>query len=81
MSGRALASAIVWTPEPGMLKVIVWGPGPPLSASRMAWRREPTPESLVLTTEKVAARAKETASRSRRHHARTRPFWTMTSSE
>jgi hypothetical protein len=39
-----------------MLKAIVSAPGAAL-ASRMAWRREPGPESLVFVTVKVAAGA------------------------
>src|SRR5206468_11488399 len=46
---------IVCTPVPGMLNAIRSTPGI-ASASRIACRREPGPESLVLVTVKVAAR-------------------------
>ena len=50
--GRADSGAIVWTPVPGMLKVIVCTPGVAL-ASVMTWRSEPVPVSLVLVTTKL----------------------------
>src|SRR5262245_30027134 len=51
---RELAGVIVWTPAPGMLNAIVSRPGFPF-ASRIAWRSDPGPESLVFVTVKVAA--------------------------
>ena len=45
---------IVWTPEPEMLKAIMSRPAFPL-ASRIAWRSDPAPLSLVLVTVNVAA--------------------------
>src|SRR5438105_15827026 len=56
IAGRAEAGAMVWRPAPGMAKTMVSGPGFVL-ASRMAWRREPRPESKLLTTVSVDARA------------------------
>jgi hypothetical protein len=47
--GSAEATAIVWTPLPTMLKAIVSAPGFVL-ASRIAWRRVPTPLSAVEVT-------------------------------
>ena len=54
MIGRRLRGVMVWTPAPGMAKTIVSAPGA-VSASRIAWRSDPAPESLVLVTVKVAA--------------------------
>ena len=56
IAGRVVAGAIVWTPEPGMAKVIV---SPPIRAlaSRIAWRSEPAPLSLVLVTTSVSGPA------------------------
>src|SRR5438067_1540207 len=53
--GRAEAGAIVWTPVPGIAKVIVWSVDDAL-ALRIAWRSEPRPLSLVLVTTKVGGR-------------------------
>src|SRR5688572_2291602 len=50
--GSGLAGLIVRTPEPGMLKATVSNPELAL-ASRIAWRSEPAPVSLVLVTVKV----------------------------
>src|SRR6266542_1019019 len=44
---------MVWTPAPGVLKTIVSAPEVAL-ASRIAWRKEPGPESFVLVTVNVA---------------------------
>jgi hypothetical protein len=55
IGGRSVVGAIVWTPDPGMLKAIT-PPLPTASASRIAWRNEPGPESLVLVTVKVDSR-------------------------
>jgi hypothetical protein len=54
-----LATAIVWTPAPGMLNAISSSPGLPF-ASRTAWRSEPAPESAVVVTVNVVADAAET---------------------
>jgi hypothetical protein len=49
MTGRAERRLIVFVPVPGIAKLIASGPGFEL-ASRMAWRKDPAPESLVLVT-------------------------------
>src|SRR5260370_27329143 len=49
--GRTVIGLIVWTPAPGMLNAIV--PPPMELASRIAWRNEPVPESLVFITVKT----------------------------
>jgi len=49
--GRTLSGLMVWTPVPGMLKLIV--PPPMELASRIAWRNEPVPLSLVFVTVKT----------------------------
>jgi hypothetical protein len=51
MVGKAVSGLIVWTPPPGMLKLIV--PPPIELASRIAWRNEPVPLSLVFITVKT----------------------------
>ena len=53
-AGSSEVGMIVCTPAPGMLKSIVSAPALAL-ASRIAWRSEPGPESLVFVTVKVAA--------------------------
>src|SRR4029077_14083013 len=53
-----LVSMMVCTPEPGMLnwiRFVVFGGGGLLFESKMAWRSEPAPPSLVLVTVKVIA--------------------------
>src|SRR5688500_5822516 len=50
MLGSGDASSIVFTPPPGMLKMIVFIPEISL-ASMIACRNEPAPESAVLSTE------------------------------
>src|SRR5216117_2826843 len=55
MGAKTDAGAIVCTPAPGMLNVIVSAPGFAL-ASRIACRSEPAPLSLVLVTVNVAAK-------------------------
>ena len=47
--GRGVSGRIVLGPGAGMAKVIVSAPGFAL-ASRIAWRNEPVPESLVFRT-------------------------------
>ena len=42
--------AMVWTPEPGMAKLIVNVPPVTILASRIAWRSEPEPLSAVVVT-------------------------------
>jgi hypothetical protein len=55
IAGSALASVIVFTAAPGMLKLIVSRPGKAaLLASRIACRNEPAPASLILVTRNVA---------------------------
>src|SRR5689334_2558878 len=49
IAGSWVAGVIVWTPAAGMSKSIVSAPGFAF-ASRIAWRREPAPESLVFVT-------------------------------
>src|SRR6266404_1890806 len=49
--GRTVIGLIVCTPPPGMLKLIV--PPPILLASRIAWRNDPPPVSLVFMTVKT----------------------------
>src|SRR6476469_3100217 len=51
MVGRIESGLIVWTPLPGMLKLIV--PPPMLLASRIACRNEPIPLSFVFMTVKT----------------------------
>jgi hypothetical protein len=53
MSGSPVKTSMVWTPAPEMAKSIV--PPPALSASSIACRREPAPESFVLATMKTLA--------------------------
>src|SRR5438445_11085807 len=56
ISGSDEASAIVCTPEPGMLnwiRFVVFGGGGLALESRIACRSEPAPLSLVLVTVKV----------------------------
>jgi hypothetical protein len=60
IEGRKDVGLIVFTPPPGMLKVIVSRPGLAF-ASVMAWRSDPGPLSLVFVTVKVAARAESGA--------------------
>src|ERR1700726_2021764 len=58
ISGSAEASVIVCTPEPGMLnwiRFVMFGGGGFALESRIAWRSEPAPMSLVLVTVKVIA--------------------------
>src|SRR5688572_10713008 len=50
--GSALASVMVWTPPPAMLKSIVCTPAA-LLESVIACRKEPEPASLVFVTVKV----------------------------
>ena len=52
--GSHVVRAMVCTPAPGMLNAIVSAPGLD-SESRIAWRSEPAPASLVFVTVKVAA--------------------------
>src|SRR5215217_4176641 len=59
MTGSGDRGVMVWTPAPGMLKVMSSGPEFAF-ASRMAWRREPAPESFVFVTAKPAARTRLT---------------------
>src|SRR5262245_4778430 len=47
--GRGESGEIVWTPLPGLLKLIVSVLGR-LLVQMIAWRSEPMPESSVLTT-------------------------------
>src|ERR1043165_6894781 len=53
MAGKAEAGEMVNGPEPGIWKTMVSRPLVAL-ASRMAWRKEPLPLSLVVVTESVA---------------------------
>src|SRR5260370_42015502 len=57
MLGRGESGLIVWTPAPGILKAMILGPEPMAFESRIACRRLPSPESLVLTTVNVSALA------------------------
>src|SRR4029077_2319963 len=60
ISGSVEASVIVCTPEPGMLnwiRFVMFGGGGFALESKMAWRSEPAPLSLVLVTVKVIAGA------------------------
>src|SRR5437588_654966 len=52
--GKSLAGMIVWTPDPGMWKVIVSRPGFAF-AKVIASRNEPAPESAVVVTSNVVA--------------------------
>src|SRR5262245_59699518 len=52
--GSHVVRKIVCTPGPGMLNVIVSAPGA-ASASMIACRSDPAPESVVVVTMKVAA--------------------------
>ena len=54
--GRAVAGAIVWTPDPEMLKCDRVGSRWAL-ASVIAWRSDPAPESAVVVTVYVSAPA------------------------
>src|SRR2546430_16521983 len=56
MAGRSEAGVMSFAPPLPMENVIVSAPGAVL-ASRMAWRSEPAPLSLVFVTVKVAAHA------------------------
>ena len=49
MAGSSVAGVIVRTPVPGMLNAIVSAPEW-LFASRIAWRNDPGPVSIVLVT-------------------------------
>ena len=53
ISGRAESGEMVAGPPPPISKLIVSAPVPPL-ASRIAWRSEPAPLSVVFVTEKTA---------------------------
>src|SRR5260370_39087892 len=68
MSGKGrpvvLPTAMVCTPEPGMLKSIRSGPGFWL-ASRMACRSEPAPKSRVLVTNITVGRQRSSSASSR----------------
>src|SRR4051812_32803216 len=55
ISGNCVSGAMVRMPLPGRLNWITLAP-PAALALRIAWRREPRPESLALVTVKVAAR-------------------------
>src|ERR1700719_4721627 len=58
ISGSDEASAMVCTPEPGMLnwiRFVMFGGGGFAFESRIAWRSEPASLSLVLVTVKVIA--------------------------
>src|SRR5689334_23205621 len=52
--GQNVAAAMVWRPVPGIANAMTSAPTLAF-ASRMAWRKLPAPESLVLTTVNVAA--------------------------
>src|SRR5215471_12082998 len=70
MVGRSEAGVIVQTPDPSQpapvtLNAIVSMPEFAL-ASRIAWRREPAPESLVFVTVKVEAGRADATSRAAR---------------
>ena len=54
MVGSTVSGLIVWTPVPGMLNWMMFGPVVPFEL-RMAWRSEPVPMSLVLVTVNVLA--------------------------
>ena len=54
IGGSAVAGAIVCTPGPGMLNMMV-EKSMLLLASLIAWRSDPAPESFVLVTVKVLA--------------------------
>jgi hypothetical protein len=54
--GKAVEGAIVWSPEPGMLKTIVSAPGLAF-ASRIACLNEPAPLLPALVTTKMDAGA------------------------
>jgi hypothetical protein len=62
MVGRAVSGDMVFTPEPGIAKTIVSAAGVAF-ALRIACRSEPAPESPVLSTVSVAARAVALADR------------------
>jgi hypothetical protein len=56
IAGSAEEGAIVWAPEPGIKKLMMFGGGLEFE-SRIACRREPAPESPMVVTVYVAARA------------------------
>src|SRR4051812_26609191 len=69
--GSQVVSTIVWTPAPGIAKAIVSAPGVALE-SRIAWRRDPAPESVVVVTVKVAAESDAAAAKKSTAACRTR---------
>src|ERR1044071_313489 len=69
-TGSGERGLMVWTPAPGMLKVMLSTPAVAF-ASRMAWRREPAPASFVFVTTKPAACTRLTSAKPHRSPAST----------
>ena len=65
IGGRMDAGTIVWTPAPGMSNAIVSSVPTDAFESRIAWRSDPAPESAVVVTVIVAARAAPGSARGR----------------
>src|SRR5205809_868876 len=68
-AGRGESGVIRWTPAPGMLNEIT-GERLGSLASRIAWRSDPAPESLVLVTTEGARRSSSGSRRGRREAGR-----------